>query len=223
MIYGGRAELAGLRAVAFVHKDVDVAHRAESGRNLGAEVAHVAVDVSVTRRAELLDQRADQRCFGVGQRLGEIGTACGPMDVLPHPLEHTLDLIVEFGAVGDHKHAAVPDLLPDSSRQSHLREALAAALGVPDYPALAALHMRLALLHAEVLVVTADLPDTHVEHHEIVDQFKQALGDVEVDKFAKQGRVVVVAAVRLLPAEPVLLGSADHTIAKTLAVVARQH
>ena len=48
-------ELTGLRAVAFVHENVDVALRAKADRYFRAEVAHVAVDVAFTGGAELLD------------------------------------------------------------------------------------------------------------------------------------------------------------------------
>ena len=79
------------------------------------------------------------------------------------------------------------------------------------------------LLHAEVLVVTADLLDAGVEDHEVVDEFEQAVGGAEVAEFGEEGGGggVVVGGIGFLPAEPVLLAGLDHAVAQPLGVVAR--
>ena len=77
------------------------------------------------------------------------------MDVFVHATEDHLDLLVEFGAVGDHEKVAAGHVLADPCREPHHREALAAPPGVPDDPAVG----RLRRLHPEVLVVAADLLD----------------------------------------------------------------
>ena len=139
-------------------------------------------------------------------------------------MEYHLDLLVELGAVGDDEHAAVNSLeFADPLRQPHHREALPAALGVPDDPAFAAADVLPGRPHAEVLVVTADLLGAGVEDHEVVDQFEQALGGTEVAEFGKEGRGrgVVGEGTGFLPPEPVLLAGLDHAVAQPFGVVAR--
>ena len=65
-------------------------------------------------------------------------------------------------------------------------QAFATALGVPDDAALAALHAGLRRLHAEVLVVAADLLDARVEDDEIVDDLKQPLLAAELAQLREQ-------------------------------------
>ena len=61
-------------------------------------------------------------------------------------------------------------------------QALAAALGVPDDAALAPLHELLRGLHAEILVVAAELLDAGVEDDEVVDQFQKPRLVAELDQ-----------------------------------------
>lgn len=98
----------------------------------------------------------------------------------PHPQEDLFGLIVELGAVGDRKHAAVPDVLPDPLRQPNHREARAATLGVPDDPSLATLHVPLGRLHGQAVAELADLLAARVERREIVDPFERALACASV-------------------------------------------
>ncbi len=60
-------------------------------------------------------------------------------------------------------------MLADPLGQPDHGQAFAAALGVPDDAAFAALHAGLRRLHAEVLVVAADFLDARIEDDEIVD------------------------------------------------------
>ena len=191
---------------------------------MALEVAHVAVDVAFFGGAELVDERADQRLGGVAERLREIGPALRAVDVLVHTHEDLLDLLVKLLAVGDDEHPSVhvPEFA-DPLRQPHHREALPAALGVPDDSAFASADVLPGRLHPEVLVVTADLLGAGVEDHEVVDQFEQAVGGAEVAEFGEEGGSggVVVGGVGFLPAEPVLLRGLDHAVAEPFGVVAR--
>ena len=173
--------------MTLVHEDEDLAARLKIGWQVFSEIADVPVDVSFPGPAELLDERTDQRLVGALQDLDQVRPARRPVDVLVHAVEDHLDLLVELLAIGDDQHAAVHALeLADPLRQPHHREALAAALGVPDDPAFAPLDEGLCLLHAEVLVVAANLLDAGVEHHEVVEEFEQAGGSAEVLEIGKQ-------------------------------------
>ena len=220
----GPVQLAGLGPVALVHEDEDLARRPLATRDVAPQFAHVLVDVAFLGASELVNERADQRLGGVAKRLRQIGSALRAVDVLVHTLEDHLDLLVKLGAVGDDEDPAVhvPEFT-DPLRQPHHREALPAALGVPDDPAFATADVLPGLLHAEVLVVPADLLDAGVEDHEVVDEFEQAVGRAEVAEFGEEGGSggVVVGGAGFLPAEPVLLPGLDHAVAQPLGVVAR--
>ena len=75
----------------------------------------------------------------------QVRAAAGAVDLLVHALEDLLDLLVQLGAVGDHQHPGIGDILADPLRQPHHGQRLAAALGVPDDAALAPLHVSRAL------------------------------------------------------------------------------
>ena len=88
-------------------------------------------------------------------------------------MKDLLDLLVQFGAVGDDQHPRILHVLAYPLGQPHHRQALAAALRVPDDAALAPADELLRGLHAEILVVAAELLDAGVEHDEVVDQLQQ--------------------------------------------------
>ena len=74
----------------------------------------------------------------VGVELGDqVRAALGAVDVLVDALEHLLDLLVQFRAVGDDQHAGIGDVLPNPLGEPDHDQALAAALRVPDDAALA--------------------------------------------------------------------------------------
>ena len=114
--------------------------------------------------------------------------------------------------------------LTDPLGQPDHGQAFAAALGVPDDAAFAALHTGLRRLYAEVLVVAADLLDARIEDDEIVDDLQQPLLAAELAQLPKQ-RIVVSTRMGLgfFPVQPVFLRCLDHAVAQTLSVVARHH
>ena len=87
-----------------------------------------------------MDQRADQPRLGGVERGDQVRAAFGAVDLLVDALEDLLDLLVQFGAVGDDQHAGIGDVLPNPFGEPDHDQALAAALGVPDDAALAPLH-----------------------------------------------------------------------------------
>ena len=104
----------------------------------------------------------------------QVRAACGAVDFFVDALEDLLDLLIQFGAVGDDQHAGIGDVLPYPLGQPDHRQALAAALGVPDDAALALSHALLGGFHPEILVMAADLFDAGVEDDEVVDDFQKA-------------------------------------------------
>ena len=82
-------------------------------------------------------------------------------------------------------------------------------------------------------VGAADLLVARVEDHEVVDQFEETARRAEVGEFLEEGLAHGWRTPRrggpgllgggLLPAQPVLLRSSDHTVAEPLRVVARHH
>ena len=117
----------------------------------------------------------------------KVGPALGPVHVLPNPLEHPLDLLVELGPVGDDEDAAAVDVLADPLGEPHHGQALARALGVPDDAALAGADVPLGRLDAEVLVVAGELLDARVEDDEVVDEFEEPALLEEPDEGAVEG------------------------------------
>ena len=216
-------QLPRLRAVAFVDEDEQLAGGAEARGRVAADVGDERVDVAFLRRAELLDERADQPVTAGLERVHQVRAAAGAADALADALEDLLDLFVQLGAVGDDQHAAVRHALADPLGQPDHRQALAAALRVPDDAALAPPDARLRRPHPEVLIVAASLADAGVEDGEVVRRLQQALARAELAELAQQ-RVVAGrrVGVGLLPPQPVLLRRPDRAVAQPLGVVARQ-
>src|SRR5208337_5416569 len=102
------------------------------------------------------------------ERGDKIGAAGRAVDVLVDALEHLLDLLVKFGAVGDDQDAGILDVLANPLGEPDHRQALARALGVPDDAALLPLHVILRGTDSEILVVAAELLDPGVEDDEVV-------------------------------------------------------
>ena len=180
-------ELPGLGAVALVHEDEHPALGVEPLGQMAAEVLDEGVDVAFLRRAELVDQRADQPFVAGVERPHEIGAAPGAANGLADTLEDPLDLFVQLGAVGDDQHPAAGHVLADPLREPDHGQALAAALGVPDDPVLAAPDARLRRPHPEVLVVAAGLLHARIEDHEVVHDLEQTLLGAELAQFRSNG------------------------------------
>ena len=217
-------QLPGLGAVALVHEDEHPAPGVEPLGQVAAEVLDEGVDVAFLRRAELVDQRADQPFVAGVERPHEIGAAAGAVNGFADALEDPLDLLVQLGAVGDDQHPAAGHVLADPLREPDHGQALAATLGVPDDAALAAPDARLCRPHPEVLVVAAGLLHARIEDHEVVHDLEQPLPGAELAQFPEQrivpgGRV----GVGLLPAQPVLLRRPGHAVAQPFGLVARHH
>ena len=90
-----------------------------------------AVDVAdllaVFLAAELVDQRADQPGRGGVQRRDQVGAALRAVNVFVDALEDLLDLLVEFGAVGDDQDAGILHVLANPLGEPDHRQALAAS------------------------------------------------------------------------------------------------
>ena len=142
----------------------------------------------------------------------------GAVDVLVDALEHLLDLLVQFRAVGDDQHAGILHVLANPLGQPDHRQALARALGVPDDAALAPLHVILRGPHAEILVVAAELLGPGVEDDEVVDQLQEAGLAAQLGQRPVQ-RVFDRAV--FLPGQVILLRRLDRAVAQALGVVAR--
>ena len=114
------------------------------------------------------------------------------------------------------------DVLADPLGEPDHRQALAAALGVPDDAALAPPHALLRGADAEVLVVAADLLDAGVEDDEVVDQLEEALLVAELAQLRAVERVVAGSrcASASFQLQVVLLRRLDRAVAQALGVVA---
>ena len=94
-------ELTGLGAVALIYEDEDFALGVEILGQVAANVLDERIDVAFLCRAELVYQRSDQPLVAGVEHAHQVGTAPRAMDVLADALEDLLDLLVQFGAVGD--------------------------------------------------------------------------------------------------------------------------
>src|SRR6266508_3841291 len=154
--------LAGLGAMGLIDEDDDIALGDEILRHVRAEffdeVALSLVTSSLALRAsELVDQGANQPLGRLVQGVDEVGTAARAVDRLVDTVEHLLNLVIEFGAIGSQQHARVRLMLANPLREPYHCERLARALGVPDDAAFALRDPSLRGLDAKVLVWPAYL------------------------------------------------------------------
>ena len=99
-------QLAGLGAVALVHKDKDGPLGAEVWGQTLPDLCNVGVDILVAhplRRTEFVDQRADQPLVAGIEHLYQVSAALRAVDVLADAFEDFFNLLVQFGAVGDEQ------------------------------------------------------------------------------------------------------------------------
>ena len=231
-------QIAALRPVAFVDKDVNVALGVEIAWQRLAHFCDIAADISVRFlfAAELVDQRTEQPWGLCIQLRNQFGADFAALDVLVDALEYLLDLFVQLGAVGDHQHAGVFHVFPYPLGQPHHRQALARALGVPDDPALAPPDLLLRRTHAEILVVAAGLFHPGVKHQKVVDHFQKPILGAQPQQRGIQrrytrrlGQIALVAGVDAFavvrvffaPRQPVFFRRADHPVAQPLGVISR--
>ena len=153
--------------------------------------------------AELVHQRAQQARRGLAELTHQVTPAAGAGDRLAGIGENALDLLVQLVAVGDDHHAGVGLVLQNPLGQQHHHDALAAALRVPDDAALAAIHMRLRGLDAEILVHTRQLLYAAVEQHEVVHQLDQPRLVAHLEQVLVQLEAAVVRLV-LFPFQEIL-------------------
>ena len=160
----------------------------------------------------------------------QIGTALGTQDLLFHPTEYLLDLLIEFGTVGDDKHTAVGHIFADPLGQPDHGQALAAALGVPDDAAIPAADISLGGTDAEILVMAAGFLGARIKHDKVVDQLQKARLTAQLCQMLVQQigtRQIDMVGMDwigwLFPLQIVFLVGFDSAVAHPLGVVARHH
>ena len=221
----GLVQVAALGAVALVHKYIEVALCLEARRQ-ALERGHEFLGACAvfTRAAKLVHQRADQRLGRAVELVDQVEAARAAADVLVHALEDLLDLLIELGAVGHHQHPCARYVLANPLGQPHHGQALAAALGVPNDAALAPADEVLRRLHAEVLVLAAELFGARIKHHKVVHQLQQAGLVADLQNVAVQQIVFSrIEAGVLHPAQVIFFLRLNGGVAQALAVVARHH
>ena len=178
--FHGLVEFAGLGTVTLIHKDHNIALGTEILRQSGKKLADVLGIIRLRSLgpplAEFMYQGADQPIL-VGIQPGQqILAALGADDLLVHTLVVLFDLFVQFFTVGDDQDTGVGVVRQDPLGEPHHRQALAAALGVPDDAASVLVHQTvLSPLDGIVLVIAADLFDALVEDDKVVDQVEEPL------------------------------------------------
>ena len=179
-------QIARLRAVTLVDKDVEVTFGFEIRRQAAFHFLNKLCNLALFLASKLVDERAEQPGRGGVEFVDQVLPAFRAVDVFVDALEHLLDLLVQFGAVGDDQDTSILHILANPLGQPDHGQAFAAALGVPDDAALALAHPFLRRTHTEVLVVAADLLHSGIEHHEIVDHLQKALFLAELRQSAIQ-------------------------------------
>ena len=212
-------QLAALGAVALVDEDEQLAHRwaglRGQLRDEGFEVIHIPA-------SELVHQRAQQTRRGLPQLLHQVAPAAGALDRFAGFVEDTLDLFVQFVAVGDDQHPRVRLVLQNPLGQQHHHDALAAALGVPEDAALVGVDVRLRGLESEILVHARQLLLAAVEQDEIVHQFDQAGFIAELQQILVEFVAAVIGLI-FLPIKEVFFLSLDCAVLQPFRIVACKH
>ena len=177
-----------------------------------------------------MHQGADQPGI-MGMQTGhQIGTALGAQDLLLHPTEYLLNLLIEFSAVGDDQHPAVGHIFADPLGQPDHGQALAAALGVPDDAAIPAADICLGGTDAEILVMAAGFLGARIKHDKVVDQLQKARLTAQLRQMLVQQigtRQIDMVGMDwigwLFPLQIVFLVSFNGAVAHALSIVARHH
>src|SRR5690606_7439059 len=107
-------QLIGLRAVALVHKDKEVALSLKVGRERffnffceGSDVSFLLEPLS----AKLVDERAEQPRIGLAEFCDEVRSAFGAVDAFVNAGINLLDLLIQLVAVGDDEYSGIVDIL----------------------------------------------------------------------------------------------------------------
>lgn len=142
--------------MALIYKDEDVALGLKSSRQIPPNLSQVLFDIVVVRlspRSKLVNERAQEPPVFAVQLADEISRARRSIDVFLDTLEYSLDLLIQFRAVGQYQNPRIGDVFPNPLREPDHRETLTASLRVPDDTAIVALREFLRCLDAKILVV----------------------------------------------------------------------
>ena len=89
------------------------------------------------------------------------------MDAFTGTTKDTFNLLIQLIAISDDDHTGIVVVGQDPAGQQHHHNALAAALGVPDNPAVAVLNMLLGSLDAEVLMDPWQFLDAAIKQNKV--------------------------------------------------------
>ena len=183
----GLVKLTGMRPVALVNEDGEVAldrkARRQGGLDLGYVLFHrlrvedvvvLAPIAAVT--AKLVDKRTEEPpARGVVDAPDKILSALRADDLLVHSLEELFNLLVKFIAVGDNQYAPVGITLDKKLGENDHLNRLAGALRMPDDAALALGGARKRTLDAVVLAVAGNFLLAPVKYNEVSDDAQEPL------------------------------------------------
>ena len=122
-----------------------------------------------------MDEGADQPGRGGVELDDEVLSACRAVDLFVDAFEDVLNLLVQFGAVGDDQDTRIAHVLANPARQPDHSQAFAAALRMPDNATLALPYAFLRRTHAEVLVGATELLHAPIEDDKVVNDLQQTL------------------------------------------------
>ena len=132
---------------------------------------------------EFIDDAGNHISLAAGDQLHQMSAAGGTGRVQPGMSKRGCDLTVQFLTIGNDYHTGIAgcQLHQDVFRQHDHRQALAAALGMPDDTALPVslgillLNGLYDLLNGEILLITGDLLHIGIEQNEIAHQLHDPL------------------------------------------------
>src|SRR5690606_12395552 len=146
--------------------------------------------------------------------------ASGAVNLLVDAFEHLFNLLIQFDSVGDDQDARVGDIFPNTFGDPDHRQTFATALGVPDDAALALTNALLSRYYAKILVVTAQLLRTRVEHRKVMYQLQQPVLVAQLQQGAVER---LFDSGFFSPGQVILLARLYRSVAQALGVVSRHH
>ena len=213
--FHGAVEFAVLGAVAFIDKYKDVADRlAGLGFEIGDELFKVFVfEVALTK---FMDEGAEESGGGFAELGHEVAAAAGAIDGFACVGEYVVDLLVEFGAIGDDDDAGVGMIGEGPFGEEDHGDAFATALGMPDDAAALSFYgianVGLGGFDGEVLVDAGEFLFACVEEDEVVDEVEEAGFVAEFEEVFVEFVAGVVGFV-FFPGEEVFIFGADRAVA----------
>lgn len=115
-----------------------------------------------------------------------------PPNVLVDSIKNPLNLLVEFGAVGDDEHTPIRDGFEDGFCKPYHCKTLTAALRVPDDTTFSTFHVFLRGFDPKELVVSANLLGSSIEDDEVVQDVKQSGFVADLTEFSEQEIIACV-------------------------------